>query len=368
MTQSPPRDAGPVPGRSTYPSAPRSGPREVVHGVCVADPYRWLEDPRDPATAAWCAAQDVLYADEEARWPARDALLVRMTALLAGGGARPPVARGGREFHLRREPGRELAALAVREAGRTRILLDPLDADPSGTTVLDAWEPSWEGDLVAVQLSSGGTEHSVLRVLDTATGETVDGPVDRVRRSPVAWLPGGHAFYYVRRLSSEHTGGGTGLRRRVYLHRVGTPADQDTEIFGAGRSDTQYYTVATAPDGRLLVVGAGEGTSPRTDLWTADLTATAPTGRNCAASSTATTAAPPSASDPAGDRSCCGRRPAPRAAGSPRPPATPWIPAGGAPWSPSNPAPYCRTSRSSTARRWTGPCWRSYGPGTPSAS
>ncbi|MFD6555288.1 S9 family peptidase, partial [Streptomyces sp. NPDC058398] len=163
MTQSPPRDARPAPAPYTYPPAPRSGPEEVVHGVRVADPYRWLEDPKDPATAAWCAAQDLLYAEEEARWPARDALLARMTALLAAGGARPPVARGGREFHLRREPGRELAALAVREAGRTRILLDPLGTDPSGTTVLDAWEPSWEGDRVAVQLSSGGTEHSVLR-------------------------------------------------------------------------------------------------------------------------------------------------------------------------------------------------------------
>ncbi|MFE1285796.1 prolyl oligopeptidase family protein [Streptomyces sp. NPDC058751] len=276
MTQSPPRDAGPAPAPYTYPPASRSGPEEIVHGQRVADPYRWLEDPRDPATTAWCAAQDLLYAEEEARWPARDAWFAEMTALLAGGGARPPVARGGREFHLRREPGRELAALAVRETARTRVLLDPLDADPSGTTVLDAWEPSWEGDLVAVQLSSGGTEHSVLRVLDTATGETVDGPVDRVRRSPVAWLSGARAFYYVRRLPSGPAADGVGPRRRVYLHQVGTPADEDTEIFGAGRSDTQYYTVATTPDGRLLVVGASEGTSPRTDLWTADLTTTGP--------------------------------------------------------------------------------------------
>lgn len=278
MTQSPPRDARPAPAPYACPPAPRSGPEEIIHGVRVADPYRWLEDPRDPATAVWCAAQDLLCAEEEARWPARDALLARMTALLAAGGARPPVARGGREFHLRREAGRELAALAVREAGRTRILLDPLDTDPSGTTVLDAFEPSWEGDLVAVQLSSGGTEHSVLRVLDTATGETLDGPVDRVRRSPVAWLPGGRAFYYVRRLPPGHVtdDAGAGPRRRVYLHQVGTPADQDAEIFGACRSDTQYYTVATAPDGRILVVGASEGTSPHTDLWTADLTGTGP--------------------------------------------------------------------------------------------
>ncbi|MFD6555334.1 prolyl oligopeptidase family serine peptidase, partial [Streptomyces sp. NPDC058398] len=117
---------------------------------------------------------------------------------------------------------------------------------------------------------------AVLGVLVTATVETLVGPVDRVRRSPVAWLPGGRAFYYVRRLPSGHTAGRAGPCRRVYLHRVGTPADEDAEIFGAGRSDTQFYTVATAPDGRLLVVGASEGTSPRTDLWTADLTRTGP--------------------------------------------------------------------------------------------
>ncbi|MEU1473440.1 prolyl oligopeptidase family serine peptidase [Streptomyces sp. NPDC005761] len=268
MTLSPPRSA--------YPAAPRSGPLEFVHGHPVADPYRWLEDPQDPATAAWSAAQDLLYAEEEARWPDRETLRERMAALLTGGGAGPPVARGGREFHLRREPGSELAVLAVREDGRTRVLLDPLEADPSGTTVLDAWEPSWEGGLVAVQLSSGGTEHSVMHVLDTATGDVVDGPVDRVRRSPVAWLPGGRAFYYVRRLPPEQAPGGTGRHRRVYLHEVGTPAGRDTEIFGAGRPETQYYTVSASPDGRLLVIGATEGTAPRTDLWIADLTTTGP--------------------------------------------------------------------------------------------
>ncbi|MFG2309942.1 prolyl oligopeptidase family protein [Streptomyces sp. NPDC048566] len=276
MTQSPPRDAGPRSARYAYPDAPRSGPEETLHGLRVADPYRWLENPEDPATVAWSAAQDLLYAREEARWTDRDAWRSRMTGLLATGGVRPPVPRGGREFHLRREPGREVAALAVHEAGATRVLLDPLDADPSGTTVLDAWEPSWEGDLVAVQLSSGGTERSVLHVLDTASGGTVGGPVDRVRRSPVAWLPGGRAFYYVRGLPPEPGAPARAPRRRVYLHRVGTPADQDTEIFGAGRSDTQYYTVATTPDGRRLAVGATEGTAPATDLWIADLAESSP--------------------------------------------------------------------------------------------
>ncbi|MEV7283089.1 prolyl oligopeptidase family serine peptidase [Streptomyces sp. NPDC093252] len=263
MTMSPSRDAGPSP--EGPPQAPRSGPAERIHGLPVADPYRWLEDAEDPATVRWGEAQDRHYGRERDRWPHREALLARMTELLAGGGAAVPVPRGRREFHLRREPGQEVAVLAVREGDRVGVLLDPREGDPSGTTVIDAFAPSWEGDLVAVQVSSGGTEQSVLRVLDATTGEVVDGPLDRVRRSPVAWLPGGRRFYYVRRLPG-------GRDRRVYLHEIGTPADTDTEIFGAGRPDTQYYTVATAPDGGLLVVGASDGTAPRTDLWTADLT------------------------------------------------------------------------------------------------
>ena len=104
-----------------------------------------------------------------------------------------------------------------------RVLLDPMQIDPEGTTTLDSWQPSKEGDLVAYQLSTGGTEESVLRVLDVATGEVVDGPIDRARYSPVAWLPGGEAFFYVRRLAPELLPADeVQYHRRVWLHRLGT--------------------------------------------------------------------------------------------------------------------------------------------------
>ena len=85
-------------------------------------------------------------------------------------------------------------------------------------------------------MSEGGTEESVLRVIDVATGEVVDGPIDRARYSPVAWLPGGEAFYYVRRLAPELVPDGEEqFHRRVWLHRVGTDPDEDVVVFGEGR-------------------------------------------------------------------------------------------------------------------------------------
>ena len=53
------------------------------------------------------------------------------------------------------------------------------------------------------QISTGGDEESELYVVDVATGELLEGPIDRCRYSPVAWLPGGEGFYYVRRLPSH---------------------------------------------------------------------------------------------------------------------------------------------------------------------
>ncbi|GGO22261.1 prolyl endopeptidase [Microbispora rosea subsp. aerata] len=259
-----------------YPQAPRSDAAEEFHGVVVADPYRVLEDPLDERTLAWTAAQEALFQRERAGWPhlpAWHAELVRLSRVAL---TSPPRPRGKRVFFTRRQPGEDQPTLMVSEGGVTRPLVSPAALDPTGRTVLEAWHPSIEGDLVAYQLSTGGTEESLLRVLDVATGEVVDGPVDRVRRAPVAWLPGGRAFYYVRRLPPELNPGEERYHRRVYLHRVGSDPDGDVAVFGDGRDKTSFYTVAVTPDGRWLTVTATVGANPATDVWLADLSACPP--------------------------------------------------------------------------------------------
>ena len=114
-------------------------------------------------------------------------------------------------------------------------------------------------------------------MLDVATGELVDGPIDRCRYSGVAWLPGGKAFYYVRRLPPDAVPEGEEqYHRRVYLHTVGTSPESDIEVFGAGRDKTTYYGASVSLDGRWLIVSASIGTAPREDIWIADLTASDP--------------------------------------------------------------------------------------------
>ncbi|MBO0870473.1 MAG: S9 family peptidase, partial [Micromonosporaceae bacterium] len=258
-----------------YPPAPRDDLVEMLHGTPVADPYRWLEEAADPRTQQWSAAQDRLFASQREGWPGRDWLRARLAELLAVGEVSVPVWRGERQFLVRREAGQEHGVLLVVEpSGTQRTLVDPVAVDPTGTTTLDSWLPSEEGDLLAYLLSSGGDEQSAIRVLDVATGELVEGPIDRAPYSSIAWLPGGREYFCTRYQDPALVPGENAqLHRRVYRHTVGTDPATDQLVFGDGAPRGMYFDVDLSRDGRWLAVTAQQGTDAANDLYLADLSA-----------------------------------------------------------------------------------------------
>ena len=235
-----------------YPEAPRLDLVEDLHGHRVADPYRWLEDADDPRT-------DRVVRGRRTRSPPRSlrgapAARARSPTgseqLVHAGAVGVPVWRGERAFSTRRDPGQEHAVLRVREPdGTERVLVDPIALDPDGTTTLDAWSPSWEGDLLAYQLSTGGDEESRLYVLDVATGE-----VARRADRPLPLLP--------RRLAARRRGvllrppagarPGAGRRGAVPPAGLAAPGRAPTRrptslVFGEGSDPTTYYGVRHQP-------------------------------------------------------------------------------------------------------------------------
>jgi len=247
---------------------------DILHGITVPDPYRWLEQRDSEQTQNWLDEQARLFDSAKADWGCRRHWRKRLEDLLGSGSVGPPVWRSERYFQMRRDPGQEHAVLQVHDKAGVRVLLDPQEIDSTGLTTLDSWMPTKEGHRLAYQLSVGGTEESEVHVLDVETGEHLEGPIDRARYSPIAWLPGGLAYYYVRRLPPEQVPAGEEqFHRRVWLHKVGDDPDNDVMIFGEHRKHTEYFGVSVSRDGRWLSVSASEGTAPRNDLWVADLDA-----------------------------------------------------------------------------------------------
>jgi prolyl oligopeptidase len=226
----------------SYPCAERLPLVEQVHGRSIADPYRWLEDSSTAETEHWSRAQDDLWLTYAGMLSSRFRWKNRVRQLSEVSSVSTPIWRGGRCFTLRRAPGQQ-RVLFVDETP----LVDPRRIDSTGLTTLDAWQPSPDGTKLAYQLSRGGDERSTLYILDVPTGVLIDGPLDGCRYSPVAWLPDGSAFYYVR-------------FRQVRRHDVGAP--DDTTILDREAS----YGLELSADGRWLTI------CTTNDLWFADLT------------------------------------------------------------------------------------------------
>jgi prolyl oligopeptidase len=254
--------------------------------AAAPDPFRYLEDPAEPATARWTAEQNARTRQLLSGLPVRQSLLDRFETLLEGDSLAAPAARGEREFFAARRGRASQATLYAREGGRDRVLLDPALHDPTGLTALDWWYPSPAGTYVAFGLSRNGDERSTLRILSAADGAWREEAIPDTRFASLAWLPDERGFYYTRFPPDGCYGA------RLYRHDLGAPWPQDELVFGDGLAPEAMLAVDLSADGRRLAVTVYHGWS-RSDVYLADARveplhfATAVAGRDAAYAATA---------------------------------------------------------------------------------
>ncbi len=178
--------AGRDTARATEATTMKQPVTTTYHGVTVADDYQWLEDGSDPRVQAWSDAENARARAYFDRVPARPAILARLDALTRH--LAPSyfglVRRGARFFALKDEPPKQQPFLIVFDSltdpASERVLVDPNVLDPSGDTSIDFFEPSPDGSLVAVSLSTGGTEDGTVSVFETVGGQRLPDSVPRV--------------------------------------------------------------------------------------------------------------------------------------------------------------------------------------------
>jgi prolyl oligopeptidase len=274
---------GAVPGAVTGEGSKRERRSDVVdnlHGVKVADPYRWLEDGDSPDVKAWTDTQNVHTREVLDAIPGRDALKTQVTGLLQLGSVSGPrvsaTKTGNRYFHMKREGTQNQPTLYVRDgqAGKDRVLIDVGALSTDGTSALDWWFPSWDGRFVAWGRSESGSEDSVLHVRDVASGKDLPDRIDRTRHASVAWLPDGKSFYYSRYPEPGTVPAGEErYHSRIWLHVVGSEPKTDKLVFGEGRDKTDIPQVMISPNGRWLVVRVHMGWD-KSEVYLRDLTKT----------------------------------------------------------------------------------------------
>jgi prolyl oligopeptidase len=261
-----------TPSRLRYPPTPAIGTVETVHGERIADPYRWLEDGDSEETRAWTEAQNAITASYLASVPARPGIRARLEELLAIGALSTPTPVKGRYLYQWREGAQNQPILYVRDGvdGRDRVAVDPNALNPQGTTALDWFHPSDDGRLLAYGLSEGGSEESVLHVLDLTTGGSLPDRIPDTRAADLAWLPDATGFYYTRYPAAGSVPDDEQqYHRAIYFHRLGDDPMADRLVYQP--AEKEYWpSVDLSPDGRWLLIGVAR-TFDQTDLYIQDL-------------------------------------------------------------------------------------------------
>lgn len=238
----------------------RSDDGDDFHGTFVPDPYRWLEDDAAAEVQTWIHAQNERTEAFLRAVPERPALHARLSELFRIGALSLPsvtrLASGEfRYFFTRRLGEEDQPRLFVQDGlrGPERVLFDPNAAGSSNPVALDWYYPSPDGRLLAYGTSENGSEDSVLRVRDVASGRDLRDEIPRARHASVAWSNAGDRFFYTR-YPTDAAPGEERYHRRVFEHVLGADPAADALVFGAELAATDHPNVSLSECGRWLVV------------------------------------------------------------------------------------------------------------------
>ncbi len=255
-------------------------------GVEVDDPYRYKEAQDDPDVVEWFKGQAEYTESVLAEVPGRQEIYERLVELDQGAPFDTYAVRrlaSGDTFYMRRNAGENLAKLYYQPADSddARLLVDPeaLGAEGEQHYSVDTYMPSWDGRYVAYGLAQGGSELTTYHVIEVATGNALDAPIDNIETAynrPM-WTAGGDGFYYSRRRDLPEDAPVTEIYKQtmVRYHELGTDPADDPVIAAYELSDrlplldTDFPSVWLTPTSEHAVLKVKHGDNNEISLFTA---------------------------------------------------------------------------------------------------
>jgi len=250
--------------------APPEPVTNSYHGVRVVDDYQWLEDASTPAVRKWIALENERTRAYFARLKFRDAIAQQLTKLREDESARYLSLReqAGRIFALRFKPPAQqpvLVQLASLNAPVDwRTVFDPNAANSKGTTAIDWFVPSLDGQLVAVSYSEGGSERGTLHFFDVASGKELPDAIPHVQLptagGSAAWSADGSAILYTRYPQvGERRDEDLDFYQQIWFHRLGTPVTDDRCELGKDFPRIAEIALEASRDGRWTLASVANG-------------------------------------------------------------------------------------------------------------
>jgi prolyl oligopeptidase len=244
--------------------------KDSYYDVTVQDDYRWLEDLKSPEVKAWAEKQNQRSERFLAALPGRAEIAEEMKKLTSI----QPISYGdlqlvaGKIFALKFDPKKQQQSLVVLDAAdrpeSERPVCDPNEIDSAGTTAIDWFVPSPDGNLVAVSLSKKGSEDGDLYFFSVADGKQSPEVLKHVQfptaGGSAAWTKDSTGIFYTRfPREGEQPAADLHFYQQVYFHRLGTSESEDVYSIGQEFPKIAEVELQSIPNSDFVVATVQNG-------------------------------------------------------------------------------------------------------------
>jgi prolyl oligopeptidase len=241
---------------------------EVLHGVTVVDPFRWLEDRDRLETTIWIAEQQRRHDDYFSQLGGMNGVRARVEELLDVETVEQPEKLGDRVFYRRRCKGQEQACICIRTAdGEARVLVDPAEQGVYVAVLIH--QISDDGRFLAYSLKRGGERTEELHFVDLDRNRILDDFLPTGIGRGIAFASDKQGVYYCHELPEAVL---DQKPHEVRYHRFGDLIDQDSLLISVPRTKSSRMILTSDSVNLGVLFAHDRGTEAKVDLYLASRT------------------------------------------------------------------------------------------------
>jgi prolyl oligopeptidase len=242
---------------------------DQLHGLSVADPYRWLEDAYSADTKAWVDDQNALTMPYLAALPGRAAIRERLGTIANYERHTNVSKRGDRYFWFRNSGLQNRSVLYTSRTAEHsgEVLIDPNAFEDTTVSLSNAYV-SPNGKLIAYVLQKAGSDWKEVAFMNVENKQMLADRLKWIKFSTPAWSEDSKGVYYSRYDEPKES---EKLQQvledqKVFYHKLGTTQGDDEQLVLPFAGKRMMLSVFETEDGRYLVANA-VATETRKASW-----------------------------------------------------------------------------------------------------